>query len=167
MQQYELPTQDRKVRFTGEQLSSASSAYPGSLRWTEIDIYRTEAGHYILARRGRSVVYHRLDSDCVTRYAATVQVGQLVDEAIYDDAEPCPVCNPADLDDLGEDDIIRLEQTNPAVFISDDAHGLIETGKNRDKDGLVFMNKVTQHALRIAASKDPAIAEAFLVEHVA
>lgn len=167
MQQYELPTQDRKVRFTGQHLSHASSRYPGSLRWTEIDIYRTEGGHYILSRQGRSVVYHRLESDCVTKYAATVQVGQLVDEAVYDLAEPCPICQPNDLDDLAEDDVIRLEQTNPAVFVSNDTHGLIESAKNRDRDGQVFMNRVTATALRLASEQDHAIAEAFMVEDVA
>lgn len=58
---------DQRIRFEGKQLSRASSefGYRGEhkSRWTEITIYRTNDGKYVVSKIGKSRVVH-LSYDC-------------------------------------------------------------------------------------------------------
>ena len=46
----------RTFEFTAEQIASASSRRDGSKRWSTVDIFRTEAGNYVLVKQGHSLV---------------------------------------------------------------------------------------------------------------
>jgi len=52
----------RKITFDGDLLARASSERPYPRRWTDLALYRTEAGAYILEKIGASRVMHV--SDC-------------------------------------------------------------------------------------------------------
>lgn len=54
----------RTVNFTGVELARISSKRSGRLRWTEIEIYRTDGGLFVAHRIGRSVVVH--DVSCMS-----------------------------------------------------------------------------------------------------
>jgi hypothetical protein len=63
----EVANGDQRIRFEGKQLSRASSefGYRGEhkSRWTEITIYRTNDGKYVVSKIGKSRVVH-LSYDC-------------------------------------------------------------------------------------------------------
>ena len=46
----------RTFEFTAEQIASASSRRDGSKRWSTVDIFRTEAGNYVLVKQGHSII---------------------------------------------------------------------------------------------------------------
>lgn len=53
---HEVRDGSRVVRFEGSLLAEASSRWGDSPRWTELALYRTAAGTYVLAGVGRSVL---------------------------------------------------------------------------------------------------------------
>lgn len=56
-----IAADDRAVEFRGELLGSASSQRPGKDRWSEISIYRTAAGQYVISGVGRTQVPGEVD----------------------------------------------------------------------------------------------------------
>jgi hypothetical protein len=101
---FEVYDRDRAIRFTGVRLAAASAEAPGKKRWLELELYRTEAGVYLISGAGKSRVpgektrrfvhncatpegaidqLHRED-DNGTRYL-TVIARQLLDEAVLCD----------------------------------------------------------------------------------
>ncbi len=44
----------RKIEFTGVLLAETSSATPRKNRWSELRVYRTDGGNYIVERNGRT-----------------------------------------------------------------------------------------------------------------
>lgn len=68
-------------------IDSDSTETPDIQRWTEIQVYLTITGAYVVRVLGRSVVYHRHDSDCNTGKS---QLGWDMDV----DLRPCWKCRP-------------------------------------------------------------------------
>lgn len=82
MRTYELSDRERTVRFTGVLLGEATSRWErhtdhelpyaprfercGACRWTEVRVYRTEAGSYVIETVGRSLVPDEVDLSRVT-----------------------------------------------------------------------------------------------------
>lgn len=60
-QEYELLDSDTLVSFTGVLLATASSKAAGKTRWSEISIYRTDSGKYIVHGVGKSTVRGEVD----------------------------------------------------------------------------------------------------------
>lgn len=93
---YEILDRVRRIRFRGRMIGKASTQRDGGgPRWTDITIYRTEGGQYVIQREGISLVYHRADSSC--------RGGELVtNEQILEGSVPCAVCRPPGLDALDD-----------------------------------------------------------------
>lgn len=53
---------NRILRFLGWEVAHSSSARPGVERWSELTLYRTAGGEYILQKVGRSTIAH--DPEC-------------------------------------------------------------------------------------------------------
>lgn len=51
---WQVQDEDRTIEFRGERLAKSSSWSQGKLRWTEVEIYRTTSGRYIVATIGRT-----------------------------------------------------------------------------------------------------------------
>lgn len=64
-QDYSLQDGDRQVEFTGELIGSANSDKVGKQRWSEICIYRTTAGNYVVHGVGRSRIQGEVDKQWV------------------------------------------------------------------------------------------------------
>lgn len=93
---YEISDKVRKIRFTGRMIGKGSTRREGGgPRWTEITIYRTAGGSYVIQREGVSLVYHRADSSC--------RGGELVrNEDILENSVPCPDCRPPGIEALDD-----------------------------------------------------------------
>ena len=56
MQRFAVQDRERTFTFTGTLVAHASSRGNHQPRWAEISIYKTEAGQYVVAGVGRSVI---------------------------------------------------------------------------------------------------------------
>lgn len=129
----------QQIDFHGELLGSGSSYADWKSRWFEIDIYRTEAGKYIVAGAGRTLVVHR----------PTCAVARPADpEPAPDDAVPCDTCQPS----LTEPVVVEVDREWAQV--SDDPQAIIERLRLRDANGVHYLPRTSADALRAAAGRD-------------
>jgi hypothetical protein len=61
MATHEVPQGDRTLRIEGQQLAHASSRQGQAPRWTELTLFRTDSGRYVLAGVGKSAVPGEVD----------------------------------------------------------------------------------------------------------
>jgi hypothetical protein len=160
MPNYDLPSGEHRVLFTGTLLSKKSSQQGrDDLRWTEIEIYRTAAGKYIVHKVGRSVVVHKPERDCTS--------GEPYNHRTHDaNIKGCPRCAP----DLSQ--VVPMaprlfrETDRHTVHVSETARGAVESCYTQDGDKVAYLTYPARAALHDAAQQDSAIREAFLVQRV-
>jgi hypothetical protein len=117
-QTFEVYDRRQPVRFTGHRLAHTSSRRTDDApRWTELSIYRTVSGKYIMVTEGKSLVYHYDAQSC--------RGGERVrNEDIDDYGIPCTSCKPPGLDELdtladkGDDAWYRQEKTMSSINIA-------------------------------------------------
>jgi hypothetical protein len=151
---YRVPNHLEVFEFDGQLISSASTERTDDPRWTELNIYRTDSGRYVIHRVGKSVVYHARGGPCNFGVATP-------GEDLPDDAEPCRRCRPPATDDpdFNPRDHYELEQdfhsavvcTGPEV-----PQRLTRRGENRATGAPEdFMSSVSRRALQGAIDHDP------------
>ncbi|MFW6033754.1 MAG: hypothetical protein ACOC9R_01355 [bacterium] len=162
---------DRALNFVGAELAFATTWKSRNgrprpfddLRWTEMTVYRTEAGTYILSTIGRSDVYHRLANHGGCPYGVYAKAHEL-----HDDRWPCPVCLPDDLPDLAPDALVAVEVDRHSAVRAYTAEQLVAASHSVDRHtGVEFLSTLAQRALTAAGRQDPAVAEAYFSERVA
>lgn len=91
MKKYSINNKSDIIEFKGTLLSHVSSRQPEKHQWTEILIYKTEGGKYVVHRIGNSVRYHVPEEDggCETREGRLVSGDEVPSDFI-----PCPTCDP-------------------------------------------------------------------------
>lgn len=164
MNQFDLPDGPRLVRFKGERLATVDADDGERIRWIELSLYKTQAGKYIVHQVGKTVVYHRLNSDCKPKAFSTQRLWDLPE-----DSAPCPVCTPPDISlDRDADNVeTRLEADLSRVLVHPDVPTLILALENTKPQGRRYHSRVARDLLVEAAKKDQVIREAFLVMEVA
>lgn len=168
-QQYELANYDRVLRFVGERIAHATNrrgSDEDQIRWTEVDVYRTNGGHYVLHKIGKSRVYHAGPKMCAgTTGKKTTgrQIGYWDPERIVDLA-PCPVCRPGS---FADHQVVVVEQDRGVTFTSKTAAGVVESAHNQDSDGVTYLTRVAERALAEASEVDEQIRDAYRVETIA
>jgi hypothetical protein len=55
---YQVRDGSRLITFTGQRLGFISSQRDGNPRWTEMSVYKTDGGTYVLEKVGKSLVMH-------------------------------------------------------------------------------------------------------------
>lgn len=127
----------RVVEFEGRLLAEVSTTTPVSVRWTEMALYKTRAGRYVLSIVGCSDVYHRHDSPCNSGVPTRAY-------QVPEDAKPCGVCTPPKPYE-GEQDRQRgttvtdstmfdVEEDRPTVYVCDTPKSVME--RLRDPRGV-------------------------------
>lgn len=172
VQQFVLPNDDREVRFVGEELGSATSRVgrdEDAIRWTEVVVFKTRAGQYVLQRVGASSVYHGGPRECGGSRGERVRTATLpkrLGSEKTEDLVACPVCQPGPWHLL---DQVIVERDVSTVTVAEDADALVTAAHSRDRDDphVLFLSKTAERALRAAAERDPEVREAFLVQEVA
>lgn len=157
------------LKFYGQTIADLSWTYDdayerGHNRWTDIALYRVlEEGssyRYALQVVGRSVLYHRMNSPC--RRGINTTVGLIRrDEARYDALIPCPRpgCQPVDLDELTDNEMVAVEEDLPTLYRCSSAVEVVEVLQKRGHGGQ--MSGLNMKLLQVA-SRDPEIAQAML-----
>lgn len=149
MKTIRVPDKYDMVEFTGELLADVSTETPSAVRWTEIEIYRTEAGNYVIHRVGRSVLYHVHQGVCNTGVGVKAR-------DLDDDAQPCRRCRPPEWEDLPDEMLVDQELDKHQVDVCS-AHEVQQRLTLRRPDGSTFMSNPAQRAFTIAAEADPAL----------
>jgi hypothetical protein len=162
----------RYLEFDGQLLGEATSDDGRSQRWTEVKIYKSDTGRYIVAKIGRSVVYHVPGAQC-GKFGRVMSHG-VIKRTFPENAQigwvdfvPCRKCSPVYLDDAAAGtQSFSVEQTRHSAQVAESTRGLVEILHRRDDNDVTFLPKVARNALEAAAAKDPAIREAWLVQRV-
>lgn len=154
---YSVRDQLRTLEFDGTLLARATTESPHSPRWTEIEIYKTVGGNYVVHRVGVSLVYHDADASCATGDEMTV--GEL-----GEDAEPCKFCDPG-----------RFTTPTVLVAVEADRHSADSASTPRQVgDALLihphgrspYLSGPAQDVLSRAIKVDPSLRDAFQSERI-
>lgn len=155
------------ITFTGELLADSRddgealdrAGNPRS-RWTDIAIYRVHGSEeyaYVVHTVGRSTLYHRSDNRCGRRGnpdgALTTVADIATDITRYETLEPCPACQPEELEHLNDDVVVRAEEDRPKVRLCTRSEEVIAALKTREDN----LSILAQTQLAKAAKKDPGI----------
>ena len=91
-------------------MAKDSTEVPESLQWSEMEVYLTTGGYYVLRVLGMSVIYHRHGSRCNT---GDPKHGR----DMADDMEPCSRCHPAAnyRDESNDDTLFDAEVVIPTI----------------------------------------------------
>lgn len=143
MQKITARDEEGLLSFNGEMIAEMTWSYEaakarGHQRWTDLVLYRVaEEGvpyRYALQVVARSVVYHKTDGPCHRGVRMTVGVlARDVDAARFLALDPCaePGCQPLDLDDLADEDRVKVEEDFPALHRCETAAQVVDILKDR------------------------------------
>ncbi len=155
---YEVKNGARILRFEGEVLATSSSKRPGSPRWIEFSLFKTDKGSYVLSRVGVSHVYHSSVCPLVQRYG--------LHEASVDDlppiAVPCDECEPD-----YSDPIIFPETYRHWTLVTDEPETVLEALYKPDtRTNTKYLTRVAERLLEDASRVDAAIDQAYRIEYI-
>jgi hypothetical protein len=155
---FRVNDQLRVLEFEGALIGEASTETTSSPRWTEIRIYKTVGGNYVVERVGVSLVYHRSDASCAS--GVSRPVGDVIDNDARE-LEPCEHCEPGDIyrGDISLSTRIKVE-TNRNSASAVPASGLVQALTLSRPNGSEYVSNVAQAALTEAISNDPELADA-------
>lgn len=152
---YEVSDPVENLQFNGRMIGKASTRRGTDPRWTDITIYVTEGGQYIVQKEGVSLVYHRAEASC--RGGKTVTNPQIIDVSM-----PCGICRPPGIDTLkmmrasGDPARYRREVTMSSAKVTDDPNKVVP---------LLFyqgrLTTVAAEAFQQAALNDKRLAEVY------
>lgn len=136
----------------------------GFSRWTDITLYGVENDRtmrYAIQITGRSSLYHRDGGPC--REGVSVPVGKLAADAErYEYLEACSRCKPADLNDLGNTDSVKMEVNLQKLYKCRDADEVVSTMYNHGKKDGRGPSGLSVRLLTTAALMDPNIEQALM-----
>ena len=159
VEQYRVRDQFNTLTCAGQLIGEASTETPESSRWTEIKIYKTVGGSYIVERVGVSLVYHDADAPCASGVSRTVA------DVLDDDRElePCERCRPSDIYDtknkVSLSHRIKVETDRHSASATD-VRGVVPALTLRRDNGSEYVSNVAQAALTEAIHNDPELASA-------
>lgn len=151
---YQVKDGPRTLQFEGRLLGESTSWRPGSFRWIEFALYKTDGGSYVLARTGVSLVYHVASCPLVGRYG--LQESDVDD--LRDNAIPCPECSPTLYAP-----VVFPEKYRHWALVTEEADAVLEALYKYD-DNSRYLTKVAERLLEQASAKDPEIDLAYRIE---
>jgi len=156
-ERFDVKDGQRPLTFMGWLVAEADSQSGHDVRWTELTLYKTLTGKYILEKIGRSDVFHK--PDC-RRKSKGVRHDSLLDAtddhetALADQFVPCDDCHPTyDIEPAW------VERDISAVARYEDASALVASLFRRDADNMPFLSRVARTLLDAAADRDDDIRE--------
>jgi hypothetical protein len=154
----------RKYRFEGVRLAAVSSERGHKTRWTDIEIFRTTGGLFIVHRVGVTTLVHLDDCEQLRKYHKRYTPGIegiASDEFGPADRQPCPTCKPPFKELLHtEPALLRFERDRHTVSIEATAEGMIQA-LHTNKDGDRQLGSLAASALQFSADRNPEIASVF------
>jgi hypothetical protein len=152
-QQYVVRDRFDVIEFEGDLIGSASTRKDEDQgRWTEIHIYRTTSGKYVVQRLGCSVVFHRKGKPCSS--------GEIVlGEDIQDESIGCSKCDP-DTDFFDDGEYVHEVTMSSADVVSEpkDIRRVLVIKKEGRPE---YLSSVAHSALQEAVRSDRALLGVF------
>lgn len=155
----EVPDPVENLEFTGRMIGKASTRRGDDPRWTDITIYVTEGGNYVVQKEGVSLVYHRAEASCRGGKQAT-------NAQILEGSRPCHLCRPPGLDQLDEIQASAGPGGDPARYRREItmSSGKVTDDPNKVVPLLFYQGRLTTvaaEAFAIAAANDKRLGEVF------
>lgn len=155
--EYRVQDGARLLTFEGELLSFVSSERDTSPRWTELSLYRTVSGKFVITQVGQTRVVHlsgceRVQRSNLERFVDS-HPGENPDDWHYDEC----VGDTYNIDDL------VIEDTRRWVGISEKAPDAISS-LYQTRDGVRSLSWLASKLFEQAAMKDADIANAYFME---
>lgn len=149
----------RLLQFDGVLLGAVSSKRETSSRWSEINLYRTEGGSYVMEKVGRSIVTHVPGCSDIIGEIPRFQVehpGDDPDDYQYHDCVPEVY------------DFTRLlsEEDRYWGIIAQEPEEIVEA-LYRKRDGAKHLTRISLDLLEAVSKVDPAFRSEWRVEHIA
>lgn len=157
MNNYEVRNGNRILRFEGRHLANSSSKKPGSSRWIEFDLYKTQAGSYVLSRVGVSHVYHSIMCPLVSRYG----LHEVDSDELSPEATPCEDCAPDDFEPLVYPELFRYW-----TLVSEEPEAILDALYKEDHNGARYLTRVAERLLQEAAAQDAEIDLIYRFEYI-
>lgn len=152
--QFDVRDNSRHLTFTGRHLASSSSNTSGDVpRWTDLKLYRTSSGKYVLQKVGRSVVFH---SDKCRRRSKGDRFDGLSDVPDVRDFQPGTCCHPS-----RNVSPVWVERDIYQAVVHENAESLLSALYREDDDGVPFLSRVARTLLETASSDDEKISRVF------
>lgn len=152
----------RSLTFMGWQVAAADSQSGQDVRWTELTLYKTLTGKYVLEKVGRSDVFHADDCQRKSKGAKFNSLEDATDdqeEALEDLFVPCnqdrgngPHCNPS-----YDATPVWVERDISAATVLESAEQVVESLFRRESNNTRFLSRVSRALLEDAAKNDPDI----------
>lgn len=150
----------RKIEFDGHLLAEISSRRSGSPRWTELRLYRSESGLFVLEKVGRSVVIHAPkcpeilpDSPPLPRFQS-VHPGEDPGDGSY---WFCDTCAPKNITS------VLIEADRHWALVSETPEEIVESLYRRN-GGARSLPRMAIDLLEEAATASPELLDAYQVE---
>jgi hypothetical protein len=155
-QRFDVRDGQRPVTFVGWMVADADSQGGGDPRWTELALYRTTSGKYVLEKIGRSDVFH---SPRCRRKSKGVQVASLAEAEgagegpLEEQFVPCEQCRPGFADAP-----VYVERDISSIAVYADADTVVDSLFRKDADNMRYLSRVARELLDEAARSDEVIA---------
>jgi hypothetical protein len=154
--QYSVRDSIRTLKFNGTKLAESSSKAPNKSRWVEFQLYVTNSGIYVLARKGASILYHNESCPVVSRNKLSVVDGEELPTYYV----PCNDCKPSRISVTG----VFPETARYWAQHSEKAQGVIDALMQFDDNDTKYLTRVASDLLEEAAKYDANIKYAFETE---
>jgi hypothetical protein len=146
----------RNITFLGWKLSEASSQTDESVRWTELTLYKTVSGNYVLAKVGCSDVFHSEDCERENKGKRHVNLDEAADQAGFSPDEeleylfaPCPECKPDfDVSPVWVEKDLYSVVVHPTAEVA--VNAMYQTKRDRPRS----LSRIARKLLDDAAAKD-------------
>lgn len=152
----------RIIEFDGQKLAEVSSRRSAAPRWTELRLYKTDAGTYVLEKVGASTVVHA--PSCPDMLGPLPRFQEINPGADPSDGNWwfCERCG-----DVAARDITKLlvEANRYWAIIAEDPAQIVDSLYRR-KNGARSMPRMSLDLLDEAGRNDPAILDSFRAEFV-
>lgn len=163
-QRHTVRDSTRKYAFTGVRLAYVSSEAPEKTRWTDIELYRTDGGIYIIHKVGVTTLVHLENCEQLVRYHKRHTPGIdgiASDELPPEERDACPDCQP-DLDYMlhNEPAALKFERDRHQVSIRETPEGAVQA-LHTVKNGVKKLGLLAGSALQMASDREPMLAAIF------
>ena len=152
---FEVQDGARTLQFEGDHLGSSTSWRPGSFRWNEFELYRTQNGSYILSRTGVSLVYHTGSCRLVSKYG----LNSIAVEMLHPNALPCFECEPNFLAP-----VVFPESYRHWALVTEEPNSVLDALYKTDEYGARYLTRVAQRLLDEASELDSDIDQAYRIQ---
>ncbi|MGB5244470.1 MAG: hypothetical protein WBN50_12685 [Lutimonas sp.] len=153
----------KQIQFDGDMLAEMTSRRRGAPRWTEMRLYKTDGGTYVLEKIGVSTVVHEPDCPDLMTDLPRFQAEYPGQDPFNSDFWLHEEC----MSDAADTDITALvvEENRYWATVAEDPADIVDSLYRR-KDGTKTLQRMSVDLLEQASAKDDGIRKAYGAEYI-